>query len=160
MASGRTKSKKMYVVFGIVAALIVAAVVILAVLFRKDPVSFEENDKLYFKMFANLWEEDQYEFESLDAYYLSDTGKYYYNAKYSAYIELEEAWSSIDEVRYGGYAKFYNCFCLSWDSLYGFEAENEEFKRAQLEGVHKTYTQSEIEALLATAFAEKAQQEN
>ena len=52
MASGRTKSKKMYVVFGIVAALIVAAVVILAVLFRKDPVSFEENDKLYFKMFA------------------------------------------------------------------------------------------------------------
>ena len=49
---------------------------------------FEDNAKLYFKMFVDTYEEDEYEFYSLDAYYFMDIGMYFYNAKFKAYNEL------------------------------------------------------------------------
>lgn len=88
---------------------------------------FEDNAKLYFKMFADTYEEDEYEFYSLDAYYFMDTGMYYVNGKYKAYSELEDEWIDIDQVVYGAKGKVNNMYCRSWDDLNGFEDIDKEF---------------------------------
>ena len=49
-------------------------------------------------MFVNQFEPEEYEFYSLDAYYLEDTREYYYNAKYKCYSSKDDKWYEIDEV--------------------------------------------------------------
>lgn len=44
-----------------------------------------------------------------------------------------------------------NSYCLSWDDLNGFEEVNKEFQRAKKEGVHKSYSNTEIEKLIEEA---------
>lgn len=106
-------------------------------------------------MFANTYDEGEYEFYSLDAYYLLDTGLIFYNAKYKAYIELEDKWVDVDEVVYGRKDKFENKYCRSWDDLNGFEGIDKEFERTVKEGRHKEYTQEEIKELLEEAYKNK-----
>ena len=142
MEQGNFKKRKICIISLVVVLVLCVSGVVWYLIQR---VSFDENDKLYFKMFANTYEQDEYEFYSLDAYYLRDTETYYYNAKFKGYTESDDTWSDIDEVCYGRIGKFYNTYCRSWDDLYGFEEVDKEFERAKAEGVHKTYTTQEIE---------------
>lgn len=153
MENTSTNKKKLYI--GIALFMVILIIGGSVFLFLHKQVSFEENDKLYFKMFANTYEQDEYEFYSLDAYYLEDTQMYYYNAKFKGYSSIDDTWYDVDEVAYGRIQKFFNSYCLSWDELYGFEEENKEFERAQKEGIHKTYTKDEIKEFLDKAYKEK-----
>lgn len=156
MEHGRINKKKLFTLIAIFMVLLIIGGIIFYILHNKnkEEVSFEENDKLYFAKFAELYEQDEYEFYSLDAYYLEDTQMYYYNAKYKAYISIEDAWYDIDQIYYGAKQKFYNMYCRSWDQLYGFEEVDKEFERAKKEGIHNTYTKEEINKLLEEAYKE------
>lgn len=148
--------KKMNVVIIIIASILIIAIIVgVSFLWLKGKVSFDANDKEFFRQIALVYEEDEYQLHSLDAYYLSDTKTFFYNAKYTSYSPIDEKWYDVDEVKYGTIGKFHNFYCLSWDSLHGFEGVNEEFKQAVKEGVHKTYTQEELQKLLDTAYKEK-----
>lgn len=153
MGHGRINKKICIVILGILC--ISLSVAICYFVRDKKKVTFEDNGKLYFKLFANTFDEDEYEFHSLDAYYLEDTQTYYYNGKYKAYIVLEGKWCEIDEVNYGRYKVFDNMYCRSWDELYGYEDVDKEFERAMREGIHKSYTKEEIEKLLEEAYNNK-----
>lgn len=120
---------------------------------KDDKISFEANESEFFKQFADLYKTDEeYEFYSLDAYYLEDIDEVYFNAKYKAYSPAEDKWYDIDEVMYGSLGHFENSYCLSWDQLYGFDSVDKDFKRAQKEGIHKSYSKEEIERLLEEAY--------
>lgn len=147
MEHGRINKKRL-IVFIIVLFAILISVVVYRTLNKKEEVSFDENDKLFFDMFVNQFEPEEYEFYSLDAYYLEDTREYYYNAKYKCYSSIDDKWYEIDEVTYGALNKFYNSYCLSWDDLNGFEEVDKEFQRAKKEGVHKSYSSKDIEKLI------------
>lgn len=154
MEKGRIKR----IIICIVAILIVFAFVVVYKIFNREEISFSENDKLFFDMFVNQFEQDEYEFYSLDAYYLEDEKEFYYNAKYKCYSSVDDTWYEIDEVTYGSLNKFYNSYCLSWDDLQDFEEVNKEFQRARKEGIHKTYTSDEIEEFLKEAHHNKEKQ--
>lgn len=157
MENEGTKSRKK-VTIAIVVAIIIIGVISLLI-YRKYKVSFELNDKAYFNMFTNSFEQGECEFKSLDAYYLRDTRTYYYNAKYTFYEEIEGKWCDVDEVAYGSIGHFENMYCLSWDTLHGFDEVDKEFKRAVKEGVHKTYTEEEIQEMLEEAYQEKEKED-
>lgn len=118
-------------------------------------VSFKSNDECFFRLFANQFTPEDYKFTSLDAYYLKDTDKYYYNAKYTLYISTEGEWFDIDDVYVGKKGQINSSFCLSWDDLNGYEEAAKEFERAKSEGVHRTYTTGEIQSSLEEAFNEE-----
>lgn len=151
----KNTSKKKLIIIGIIAVLVCNVIggIIINLVFGK--AAFSKNEKLYFEMFANTFDEGEYEFYSLDAYYLMDTGLIFYNGKYKAYIELEDKWVDVDEVVYGRKGKFDNKYCRSWDDLYGYEDIDKEFERTMKEGIHKEYTQEEIKELLEEAYKNK-----
>lgn len=157
MVNGHIKRKKIIIVLTIIILMTLCVVFGVYLFLKRDgEVSFEMNDKEYFRQFVYLYEtNEEYEFYSLDAYYLKDTRTYYYNGKFKIYLQMDDAWYDIDEVKYGSIGHFENSYCLSWDGLHGFENVDKEFKRAQKEGVHKTYTQEEISKFLEEAFKEK-----
>ena len=151
----KNTSKKKLIIIGIIAVLACNIIGGIIINFFMGKSAFSKNEKLYFEMFANTYDEGEYEFYSLDAYYLLDTGLIFYNAKYKAYIELEDKWVDVDEVVYGRKDKFENKYCRSWDDLNGFEGIDKEFERTVKEGRHKEYTQEEIEELLEEAYKNK-----
>lgn len=153
MENVHIKSKKLLPIVIILIAVIFIGGIVAIILNNK--VSFALNDEAYFKMYADLFEVGECEFHSLDAYYLEDTKTFYYNGKYTSYSSGDNRWYDIDEVSYGSFGHFENSYCLSWDKLYGYEEADREYKRALKEGVHKTYTQEEIQALLDKAYKEK-----
>ena len=155
MEDKKTGNKKLIVIIGIIAVLVCIVVVGIGFNHVFKEVSFSENEELYFKMFVDTFDEGGYEFYSLDAYYLMDTGMIYYNGKYKAYIEIEDKWYDVDEVVYGNKGIIYSKYCRSWDQLYGFEGIDEDFERAKEEGMHKEYTKEEIEELLKEAYEAK-----
>ena len=152
---GKKKSKKKWIIIGIIAVLAFNVIGGIIINYIYGKAAFSKNEKLFFQMFANTYDEGEYEFYSLDAYYLMDTGYVFYNAKYKAYIELEDKWVDVDEVVYGRKGKFDNKYCRSWDDLNGFEDIDKEFERTVKEGRHKEYTQEEIEKLLNEAYEAK-----
>lgn len=158
MESGHIKSKKIVIIIIALIAIISIGGIVFFILNNDKEVSFDSNDKEYFKMYVNLFEPGEYEVHSLDAYYLEDTKTFYYNGKYTCYSSTDDTWYDVDEVSYGSIGHFENSYCLSWDSLYGYDEVDDEYKRALKEGVHKTYTQKEIQDLLDTAYKEKIQE--
>ena len=155
MALGHTKKRKICIISVLVVIVLSIGGVIWYFMQDKENVSFDSNDKLFFSIFADMYEPGEYEFYSLDAYYLKDTQMYYYNAKFKGYTAIDDTWSDIEQVCYGRIDKFNNMYCRSWDELYGFEETDKEFERAQIEGVHKTYTKQEIEDFLKEAYKNK-----
>lgn len=149
----KNASKKKLVIIRVIVAIvcIILGGIVFNSLYKKT--IFAKNEELYFRMFANAFDEGEYEFYSLDAYYFIDTGMIYYNGKYKAYIE--DKWEDIDEVVYGRKGNVHNMYCRSWDELYGFEEIDKEFERAKEEGMHKEYTQEEIKELLDKAYKNK-----
>lgn len=116
---------------------------------RRGKISFEMNDQAFAESFTNLNEfPEQYDFISLDAYYDSNTGMYYYNAKYNLYIEIEKEWDEIDAVFYGNEGRIINFFCLNWADLSAFKDEKNGYENALKDGTHNTYTKEEIQQLL------------
>ncbi len=121
---------------------------------RSANYSFDETANDYFYRFNYAFpDSDKYMFHSLEAYYIEDDDlpgivHYFFHAKYTAYIELLEKWSDIEEVAYGHNGKLENSFCLSWDNLDGFEDAVAQFNRAVKDGVKKTYTMQEIQKLI------------
>lgn len=158
MEKGNIKSKRLVPIVIILVVVIVIGGIV-AVILNNNKVSFALNDEAYFKMYVNLFDEGECKFHSLDAYYLEDTKTFYYNGKYTSYSSSDDKWYNVDEVSYGSVGHFENSYCLSWDKLYGYEEADSEYKRALKEGVHKTYTQQEIQELLDTAYKEKIQEE-
>lgn len=156
MVNGRIKKSSVILVAIIALIILVSALCVLLFIKSMGKVSFETNDKEFFRQFVSLYEnDDEYEFYSLDAYYLEDTRTFFYNAKYKSYSPIDDTWYEVDEVRYGSMGHFENSYCLSWDELYGFDEVDKEFKQAQKEGIHKTYTQDEINTLFEVAYQEQ-----
>ena len=141
----------------LVAIFLMNVVVLSGCLFiRNKEVTFENEEKEFFKQFVDTYEsEEEYEFYSLDAYYLEDIDKVFFNAKYKGYSPADDTWYEIDEVMYGSIGHLENSYCLSWDDLYGFESVNEDFQRAKVEGTHKAYSENEIKELFEEAYNNK-----
>lgn len=156
MEHRNTRRKKIYVAIAfLIILLIVSGVARYLVQKKIERVSFDENAKLYFYIFADTYNQNEYEFYSLDAYYLEDSNMYFYNGKFKGYTSIDDTWSDIDQVCYGENKYFDNMYCRSWDELYGFEDVDKEFERAMREGIHKSYTKEEIEKLLEEAYNNK-----
>ena len=121
-----------------------------------EEVSFSENERVFFQMFGREFSDSsEYRIKSLDAYYYDDgekegfpssypTGTYFFRVVYSFYFDVEDEWYDVDEVKYGSYGKIDNMYCLSWDSLSGFEEVNRKFQLAVEEGTHKSYDVSKF----------------
>lgn len=121
---------------------------------RPKNIPFAQVEEQYFHNFnVTFPNPEKYSFESFDAYCMEDKKlkgvlHYFIHAKYRAYIDILREWDDIDEVSYGDNGEIENTYCLSWDSIEGFEDVNEEFNKALKEGIHKTYTTEEIENLI------------
>ena len=108
MENGHIKSKKIVIIVVILIVMISIWGIVLLILNNDKEVSFDSNDEAYFKMYVNLFEPGEYEFHSLDAYYLEDTKTFYYNGKYTSYSSSDNRWYDIDEVSYGSFGHFEN----------------------------------------------------
>ena len=133
----------------------VVGVIAVYFLNKDEEVSFEANDKRFFRSVLALLEPSDIEIKSVDAYFLKDKdhplgGTYYYNFKYNLLV-IDE-WCEIDKVIHGHYGDVSGTFCFNWDNLEGFEDEIKEFEKAKKEGIHNTYTDEEIEKLMEEAF--------
>ncbi len=155
MEHGITRRKKKYVVIAFLSILLIVIGVAGYYMQKVEKISFEDNGKMYFKIFADTYNQNEYEFYSLDAYYLEDSNMYFYNGKFKGYTSFDDTWSDIDQVCYGKNKYFDNMYCRSWDELYGYEDVDKEFERAMREGIHKSYTKEEIEKLLEEAYNSK-----
>ena len=155
MEDKKTGKKALIVIVGIIAFLVCINVCGMVIMHIYKEKAFDANEELYFKMFANTYDEGEYEFYSLDAYYLIDTGLVFYNGKFKAYIELEDKWVDVDQVVYGTRGNVENMYCRSWEDLYEFEEIDKEFQRTIEDGMHKEYTKEEIEELLKEAYEAK-----
>ena len=151
--NGNIKKRK-FIVIGSIIVVIGIALIIFWMKYRDYyAVSFDAGEEYFFEEFNWLFDNpDEYEFESLDAYYYKENfnsiGKYYFHAVYSYWFEVDDEWHDIDKVEYGTYGKLSGSFCLSWDSLEGFESDYEDYLKAVENGVHKSYTKEEIYELI------------
>ena len=155
MEHGYTRNKKKCLIIVIFIMILIVVGIVWHIMQKEENVSFEDNGKMYFNIFADTYKQNEYEFYSLDAYYLEDSNMYFYNGKFKGYTSFDNTWSDIDQVCYGKNKYFDNMYCRSWDELYGFEDVDKEFERAMREGVHKSYTKEEIEKLLEEAYSNK-----
>lgn len=153
---GKGRTKKAIVLLVILAALSLGVFFILTNSKEKsnaDPF-FETVEKQYFSLFNSVFPNpDGYEFHSLEVYSIRDENipdryHYFFHAKYNAYIEMEKEWSEIDDVTFGDSGGIEGFYCLSWDSIEGYEKINERFNRAVKEGEKKVYSLEEIKLLL------------
>lgn len=145
--------------FWVIAAAVVAcAVLALCFLTNQrryaDPM-FETVEKQYFRLFNKTFSDPEgYEFHSLEVYSMKDENiphrwHYFFHAKYRAFIEIDQEWSEIEEVTFGDSSGLEYFYCLTWDSIEGYEQVNDEFNQAVKEWKKKTYTMEEIRTLLA-----------
>lgn len=114
---------------------------------------------VFYNLNDTFTKSEQCEIHSVDGYSIENHSKpytnYFINVKYRAYLDFEDKWYEIDEVFYGKEGHVEGSYCLNWDSIEGFEAEHEEFKRAVKYGFHKEYTSEEIRQLLEKNKPEK-----
>lgn len=157
MEKTNKKRNRIILITILVLCLVVVGVIAVYFLTKDDEVSFEANDKRFFRNMADLCEPSDIQIKSVDAYFLKDKdhplgGLYYYNFKYNLLVMDE--WCEIDEVIYGPYANINGTFCFNWDDseLEHCQDEIKEFEKAKKEGIHNTYTDEEIEKLMKEAF--------
>ena len=145
--------RKPSVILPVLAVLVIAALAIILTACGKK-YSFEQVENQYFHIFNSAFQDpEDYEFHSLEAYCMEDDnlpGKvhYFIHAKFKGYIDIDEEWAEIEEVFYGDNGELEGFYCLSWDSIEGFEDINEQFDRAVKEGQKKTYSMQEIQELI------------
>ena len=147
---------KYLVIIPVSAALVIALLTVIIACGGKEDKEYlfdEVADNYAFIFNRIFYNPEGYKFHSLDIYCLEDDDlpgivHYFVHAKYRAYIEIDEEWAEIDEVYYGDNGMLESFYCLSWDTIEGFEEVNEQFNIAVKEGHKKTYSIQEIQDII------------
>lgn len=152
MEHGNRTKKEIFVILLVIGIILILTIAVIIRKTTSDGVSFDDNEKAFFQYFSYFnSNSEEYKVKNLDAYYYDNgtpLGIYFFRVQYSCCYEEENKWYDIDEVIYGSKGKIENSYCLSWDSLNGFEEKNKEFQQAVKNGVHKSYDVSKFQEYL------------
>ena len=156
MENGVTKepvSRKKVLIIGVLfCAIVLGAIVGVVIVMNKGvaEADFSKSEEAFFQFWSRSHTvPEYYEIKSLDIYYYCEDvpgalGTYYFHVIFSEYLDFEDEWYDVDEVLYGPIGKISSFYCLSWDSLAGFEEVNRKFQLAVEEGTHKSYDVSKF----------------